>query len=109
MKTQTNANSGYVVLTGYVEPEGEMFVSHCPELGVASCGETAEKALDNLGEALAVHLEALDEIGELERVFRENQLKVVTAPPHTESVIVSVPVGKTIRAYAQAIPPVPVG
>ena len=74
MNTRTDANNGYVVLTGYVEQEDHLFVSHCPELGVASCGETAEEALDNLEEAITVHLEALEEIGELGRVFRENQL-----------------------------------
>lgn len=73
MNAKTEANQGYVVLTGYVEPEDHLFVSHCPELGVASCGETAEEALDNLGEALAVHLEALEEIGELERVLGEKR------------------------------------
>ena len=69
MDTRNDANNGYVVLTGTVESEDHLFVSHCPELGVASCGDTVEEALDNLGEALVVHLEALGEIGELERVL----------------------------------------
>ena len=64
MTAQSNANNGYVVLTGYVEPEDHLFVSYCPELGVSSCGDSAEEALDNLGDALAVHLEALEELGE---------------------------------------------
>ena len=109
MSSTPDSSQGYVVLTGFVEPEDHLFVSHCPELGVASCGETAEEALDNLGEAIAVHLEALEEIGELERVFRENQLKVITAPSPTESVSVSIPPGKTVRAYTQPVPPVAVG
>ena len=75
MNATPNASQGYVVLTGLVEPEDHLFVSHCPELGVASCGETVEEALDNLGEALAVHLEALEEIGELERVLGEKRGK----------------------------------
>ena len=67
MNRKPDTSQGYVVLTGWVEPEDHLFVSHCPELGVASCGDTAGEALDNLGEALAVHLEALAEIGELEQ------------------------------------------
>ena len=70
MNATPDASQGYVVLTGTVEPEDHLFVSYCPELGVASCGETAEEALDNLGEAIAVHLEALEEIGELRREFK---------------------------------------
>ena len=109
MNGTPDTGHGYVVLTGTVEPEDHLFVSYCPELGVASCGETAEEALDNLGEAITVHLEALEEIGELERVFLENQLKVITDTASTESVSVSVPPGKTFRAYTQPIPPVAVG
>ena len=109
MNAAPDASKGYVVLTGTVEPEDGMFVSYCPELGVASCGDTVEEALDNLGDALTVHISALEEIGELERVFHENQLKVITAPTPTESVSVSVPPGKTVRAYAQSVPPVAVG
>lgn len=104
-----NAGQGYVVLTGVVEPEDHLFVSYCPELGVSSCGDNAEEALDNLGEAITVHLEALEEIGELERVFLENHLKVIAAPAPNESVSVLVPPGKTFRAYTQQVPPVAVG
>lgn len=109
MNATPEASQGYVVLTGTVEPEDHLFVSYCPELGVASWGDRAEEALDNLGEAIAVHLEALEEIGELGRVFDENQLKVITDAASTESVSVSVPPGKTFRAYTQPIPPVVVG
>ena len=67
MNAKPDSSQGYVVLTGTVEPEDGMYVSYCPELGVASCGDTVEEALDNPGDALAVPLEALEEIGELER------------------------------------------
>ena len=94
---------------GTVESEDHLFVSHCPELGVASCGDTVEEALDNLGEALTVHLEALEEIGELERVLGEKRLHVITAPTPAESVDVPVPLARTIRPYAQPIPSLAVG
>ena len=109
MNAKPDAKQGYVILTGYVEPEDHLFVSYCPELGVASCGDTVEEALDNLGDALAVHLEALEEIGELERVLGEKKIKVMTAPAPKESVSVSIPLGKTVRAYTPAVPPVLVG
>ena len=43
-----------------VVSEGRSFSSWCPELDVASQGETVEKALHNLKEALELHLECLD-------------------------------------------------
>jgi len=38
--------------------KGEIaFVAHCPELGVTSQGETEEKAVENLREAVELYLE----------------------------------------------------
>ena len=36
--------------------EGKWFVSHCPELGVASQGKTKKTALKNLKEAVELYL-----------------------------------------------------
>ena len=65
---------GVVILTSVVEEEGDQFVSFCTELGTASCGDSGdsiEEALDNLQEAIWVHLNALEQTGERERVFQE--------------------------------------
>ena len=102
---------GYVVLTGYTEAEDDGFNAYCPELGVASCGDTIEEALDNLGDALELQLLELADIGRLERDFRENGVTVKAGPLPSESVIVAAPVGKTLRIYALPVPapaPVPV-
>jgi predicted RNase H-like HicB family nuclease len=48
-------------LTAMVEREGDGFVSLCPELDIASQGETAEEARANLEEALELFLEIADE------------------------------------------------
>ena len=47
---------GYVVLTGYTEPEDDGFNAYCPELGVATCGDTVEEVLDSLQDALEVYI-----------------------------------------------------
>ena len=65
-----------VVLTCVVEKEGDQFVSYCEELGTSSCGDTIEEAFENIEEAIEVHLDALDEVGELGRVFRERDIEV---------------------------------
>ena len=38
--------------------EGDGYSSHCPELDVASQGESVEEARDNLKEALELYLES---------------------------------------------------
>ncbi len=49
MKNQT--------FTAVLEKEGDAFVALCPELDVASQGETVETALANLREAVELFLE----------------------------------------------------
>ena len=104
MTSVLEADGGYVVLTGTVQWDEVAYWSRCPELGVASCGDTIEEALDNLGEALELQLLALADIGRLEQDFQENGITVKTGPLPTESVVVSAPLGLTLRIYIQPIP-----
>ena len=43
-----------------VQKEGKWYVSWCPELDIASQGETIEKAIENLKEAIELYLEDED-------------------------------------------------
>ncbi|WP_269851798.1 type II toxin-antitoxin system HicB family antitoxin [Methanosarcina horonobensis] len=43
-----------------VQKEGKWYVSWCPELDIASQGETIEEAIENLKEALELYLEDED-------------------------------------------------
>jgi predicted RNase H-like HicB family nuclease len=45
-------------LTAVIEREGDGYVSFCPELDIASQGETIESARDNLREALELFFES---------------------------------------------------
>jgi predicted RNase H-like HicB family nuclease len=52
-------------LTATVWREGDQYVSRCPELGVASCGDTVDEALAALREAVELYLENAKELGML--------------------------------------------
>ena len=95
---------GYVVLTGIVEPEGDQYVSFCRELGTASCGDSSDEALRNLGDAIDVHLNALEETGELERVFRERNIRIDVQPPGFDELSIRVPPGKVFTTYPRQVP-----
>ena len=45
-------------LTAIIEREGDGYASLCPELDIASQGDTIEKARENLQEALELFFEA---------------------------------------------------
>jgi predicted RNase H-like HicB family nuclease len=53
-------------LTGVLWQEGDAFVSKCPELGVASCGDSLEEAMANLREAVELYLDNAERLGLLE-------------------------------------------
>ncbi len=54
--------------TAIVWKEGKSYVSKCPELGVASCGDTFEEAVNNLKEAVELYIENAKELNLLEDV-----------------------------------------
>ena len=47
-------------ITGIIEREGDGYVALCPELDVASQGDTVEEARQNLVEAVELFLEVAD-------------------------------------------------
>lgn len=56
-------------LNAFIRREGDGYVSLCPELDVASQGDTVEQARTNLAEAVRLFLEAADQ-AEIDRRFR---------------------------------------
>ena len=54
--------------TGVVWKEPEGYVSKCPELGVASCGDSFDEALRNLREAVELYLENAEKLGIIDEV-----------------------------------------
>ena len=53
----------HISLTSIIWKEGDKYVSKCPELEVASCGDTLEEALENLKEAVELYIENAKELG----------------------------------------------
>jgi predicted RNase H-like HicB family nuclease len=58
-------------LTEELWREGNMYVSFCPELEIASCGETVAQAKKNLIEVIQINLEEAKKIGTLPDLLRE--------------------------------------
>jgi hypothetical protein len=58
-------------LTEELWKEGNMYVSYCPELDIASCGETTNQAKKNLGEVILINLEEAQKIGTLGNLLQE--------------------------------------
>jgi hypothetical protein len=70
--------AGFAVFTFAFHKEGRYWVGECLELGTATDGRTLEKVDDELTRLVSLHLEALEDIGERERFFRERNVKFFT-------------------------------
>jgi predicted RNase H-like HicB family nuclease len=53
----------HATLTAAIWREEDQYVSHCPELGVASCGDSPDHALAMLKEAVELYLENAIQLG----------------------------------------------
>jgi predicted RNase H-like HicB family nuclease len=58
-------------LTEELWREGSMYVSFCPELDIASCGETVAQAKKNLIEVILINLEEAMKLGTLPDLLSE--------------------------------------
>ncbi len=58
-------------LTEEIWKEGNMYVSYCPELDIASCGEDVGQAKSNLHEAIMINIEETKKLGTFSE-FLEN-------------------------------------
>ena len=54
--------------TAVVWKEADDYVSKCPELGVASCGDSFDEAIRNLREAVELYLENAKELDIMDEV-----------------------------------------
>ena len=71
----------YIAVTFAIEEEDGQFVGTCLQLGTSTCGDTLDKAFHNLKEAVELHLDTLEELGERQLFFREMGIKVREHPP----------------------------
>jgi len=67
-----------IELTAVIEKEDDMYISLCPELDIASQGETLEDAKSNLIEALELFFESASESEIKKRLQNDLQITTVT-------------------------------
>jgi predicted RNase H-like HicB family nuclease len=66
-------------LTEEIWKEGNMYVSYCPELDIASCGEDVQQAKKNLTEAILINIEETKNLGTFERFIEDCGLEEINA------------------------------
>lgn len=98
---------GHIVLTLLVHQEDAQYVSECVELGTASCGDTIDEALENIREATVLYLNAIEEAGERERVFRRQGIQIFLGPSHVGQAHVTASTADTVSFLVHELSPIP--
>lgn len=73
-----------IKVTEEIWKEGNMYVSYCPELDMASCGESVEESKKNLKEVISINFTECRKMGALNQLlqdagFTEDQDNVLLA------------------------------
>jgi len=96
---------GYVVLTLEFRRVGRRWTAYCRELGTATFGRSLPEADKRIKEAVLLHLNTLEDVGERQRFFKENDIELHHARPR-KSITVRVSPGAAtfVEPYVQRIP-----
>ena len=96
---------GYVVLTLKFHKQGRRWTAYCEELGTATFGRSLPEADQRLKEAILLHLDTLEDVGEREHFFKEHNIQLHQDKPR-DNITVCLPINKEIfiEPFVQAIP-----
>jgi hypothetical protein len=72
---------GYITLTYQFFKEGRRWVGVCDELGTSTFSRSLDKVEKELTEAVNLHLNTLEDVGECARFFREHNIIVHEVKP----------------------------
>jgi predicted RNase H-like HicB family nuclease len=86
---------GYVVLTLKFQKEGRRWTAYCEELGTASFGRSSPEADQHIKEAILLHLNTLEDVGERDHFFKENHIEIHQEKPR-QDITVSIPLNHEV-------------
>jgi predicted RNase H-like HicB family nuclease len=99
------ANSGYIVLTFQFRKEGRRWIACCEELGTSTFGRSIPEAEKRIEEAVFLHLNTLEDVGERDRFFKDNSIRYYRSKPSAD-IRICAPVRKE-TFYKPHIQPIP--
>mgnify|MGYP005867203755 CR=1 FL=1 len=97
--------SGYVVLTLKFQKQGKRWTAYCDELGTATFGRSLTEAENRLKEAILLHINTLEDVGERERFFKEHGITLHREKPQ-DNITVCIPANREVfvQPLIQALP-----
>ncbi|MCK9527017.1 MAG: hypothetical protein WC075_02910 [Dehalococcoidales bacterium] len=98
--------TGYISLTLEFQKDGRRWVGVCQELGTSTYSRSLSEAEKQLRGAVCMHLNTLEELGERDRFFKENKIKIHAIKPKRDTINIPSEIGENtyFRPYIQEIP-----
>ena len=96
-------SAGYVVVTLVFQKAGRRWSARCEELGTATFGRSLPEAGKRIKEAVLLHLNTLEDVGERERFFREHKIQFLHTKPREVKVCAQIGKEAFFQPYVQAV------
>lgn len=95
----------YIVLTVIFQREKDgRWRAKCKELGTSTFANTFDEIQEDIKEAIELHLNTLEEVGERDRFFKEHNIELKTSrPPKYIPLNVPINVNTCIQPFIQPI------
>ena len=96
----------YITLTLEFQKEGRRWVGVCQELGTSTYSRSLPEVEEQLREAVWLHLNTLEDIGERTRFFKEHGIKIYPIKPKSETIKIPPTSRKNVyyRPHIQKLP-----
>lgn len=95
---------GYILLNFIFQRKGRRWTAYCEELGTATFGRSLPEAQEKLQEAVLLHLNTLEDVGERERFFKENNIVLFPRKPKDKAISITAPFDKATFVHPHIQP-----
>ncbi len=103
-KGATAVSRGYIVVTFEFKRINRRWSVCCKELGTATFGRSLPEAEKRIKEAVSLHLNTLEDVGERERFFKEHKIQFHSTKPRNITFCASINKETFLQPYVQAVP-----
>lgn len=83
--------AAYIVVTLKFKKEKNKWTAYCEELGTATFAHSLKEARKRLEEAVILHLNTLEEVGERERFFKKHNITLYPNKPRKNEISITGP------------------
>jgi len=95
--------SGYIELTVRFAKEGDQWAAECLELGTAACGDSLEEAKEVISDLIALHLNALEDVGTCAKFLQDHGVKFHRVKPKPTRFRVPVGSGEFVTRLTEPV------